>query len=90
VAPSAASQDYSTKFWCRARPGDPWKDNQRQEHEQLLATSVAPAGAGAGVGQRGLPGLMGGQQQQQVARAIPGLGGLSAQPPGKGSPGDTR
>ncbi len=30
--------DTMTKFWCRARPGDPWTDRARAEQEQGATT----------------------------------------------------
>ena len=40
---ATGSGDCSTKFWCRARPGDPWKDSLQRDQEQH-AGSVGEAG----------------------------------------------
>lgn len=35
--------DTMTKFWCRARPGDPWTDRARAEQEQGATTESGAA-----------------------------------------------
>ncbi|KAK9814492.1 hypothetical protein WJX72_006740 [[Myrmecia] bisecta] len=56
---TTASADGYTKFWCRARPGDAWRDRERQDQE----TSAITRG---GDGARALPPL-------NNAAVIPGL-----------------
>ena len=66
---ATGSGDTCTKFWGRARPGDPWRDREQREQEENAATEGVEPDAlglvtsrgvlggtrGAG-GQGGLPG----------------------------------
>ena len=35
---ATGSGDTCTKFWGRARPGDPWRDREQREQEENAAT----------------------------------------------------
>jgi WD40 repeat protein len=35
---ATGAADTTTKFWCRARPGDPWRDRNQREQEEGAAT----------------------------------------------------
>lgn len=40
---ASGSADTTTKFWVRARPGDPWRDRGRAEQEAGAATESGAA-----------------------------------------------
>ena len=43
---ATGAADATTKFWCRARPGDAWRDRGQREQEEGAASE---AGAGRGL-----------------------------------------
>ena len=49
---ATGAADATTKFWCRARPGDAWRDRGQREQEEGAASE-----AGAGRGFLGFQGL---------------------------------
>lgn len=67
---ASSSQDYSTKFWCRARPGDAWRDrHQREQEEAALEEGEAGGATARGAAPRPSGGAGG---------AIPGIGAAAA------------
>ncbi|GBF95106.1 hypothetical protein Rsub_07690 [Raphidocelis subcapitata] len=68
--------DAAVKFWCRARPGDPWED-ARLKDQQEGATSYAGAGGDA-------PGL----RSSAMGGGFGGGGGAPAAIPGLSALGD--
>jgi hypothetical protein len=94
---AAVGFDSATKFWCRARPGDPWRDAQQQEQDQFsatYATNAPGAAAGALPNLAGLSGLAAAVVYQGLsaggagAKPIPGLGSAGPRPPPPGVGGE--
>ncbi|BDA50841.1 pre-mRNA 3' end processing protein WDR33 [Coccomyxa sp. Obi] len=63
--------DTTTKFWCRARPGDPWVDRARAEQEQGATTESGDS--------RGMAGSA--SAASDVIPGIPGIGDAGARRP---------
>lgn len=73
------SSDATTKFWCRARPGDPFMEQQEAEQAELaaLAENEAPVRALAPSLYSGPPALA---TPSERHAAIPGIGEAVARP----------
>eukprot|EP00798_Chlamydomonas_sp_ICE-L_P023176 gene23176-30387_t len=85
---ASGGQDQATKFWCRTRPGDIWRDRQQRDEDAGSVTAAVAALAA-------LTGGAGGDSEAVAAVArpavIPGIGQVQTTAvAGKVQPGDGR
>ena len=60
---ATGSGDTCTKFWGRARPGDPWRDREQREQEENAATEgVEPDAVGTVTSEGVTGGYQGGME----------------------------
>lgn len=90
---TTGAADFAVKFWCRARPGDPFMDEQQEEQRELAAAARAEAAQPQAVAPRPqqardlpLPGLF---APAGAAVHIPGIGQAAAVPVVTALPGDS-